>query len=242
MDNQVLPITGILGQSLFDQYAANWLAIISKPDAAALQQSFVVADDQPLLAGVSFPMERMAQLVGTVGAVTIKARFVIMPPVAGGRPLFSVALFAADSLGARLSSYYVPDQFLTGPLVVAQGSAGATMVHRNQIANSLGQRWARNWRDVRDVEPEFFASHYGPLRGYTFELGEFMAPFFRLDDLDGVSLRLSFVLHDYYQPSPTGDDVLAYTFALVLRLDRGEKLLDDGDPLMDTAQPCPPHC
>ncbi|TDN36287.1 hypothetical protein E4631_08550 [Hymenobacter sp. UV11] len=241
MANQVPSLPGILGQSLFDQYAANWLAIISRPDTAALQQSFVVADDQPLLAGVGFPLERIAQLVGTVGAVNIKARFVIMPPVAGSKPLFSVALFATDSLDARLSSYYVPDQFFTDPLLVAQGG-GPTVVHRNQIANSLGQRWARNWQGIKDVKPEFFASHYGPLRGYTFELGEFMAPFFRLDDLAAASLRLSFVLHDYYQPSPTGDDVLTYTFALVLRLERGDKLLDGDDPLMDTAKPCPPTC
>lgn len=247
-----------LPQRLVDQYIANWVEVISLPNAAALQASFL--QDGELITGVGFAIEHVAQLVATVGAVHIKARFILQPPsgTPPGTPLqFSLVLFATDSLDARVSSYYVPQAVYTDTTAHARPSRpGKSAVHKNQLHYVLAERWRQNWAAVKStaVSPDYFDSHYGPLRGYTYELNEFVAVFLLLKELGDTMLAAQFVLHDYYRPDPTtGGDELAKTFALALRLKRQDKPKgDDGagdddygdndDPIMNNGMPCPPRC
>lgn len=241
-------ITGILTQRLFDQYSANWLEVISQPDVVALQNSFV--QGEALITGVGFSITQIAQLVATVGAVHIKARFILQPPAPGTLPQFSLALFATDSLDARVSSYYVPAAVYTDTDSFTRPNRPSQLpIHKNQMHYVLAERWRQNWASQPQVKPEFFASHYGPLRGYTYGLNEFVALFLLLEALGDEMLKVSFVLHDYYQPDPsTGGDQLVNTFALALSLKRsattpcGDDFQGGDDPIMNNGMPCPPNC
>ena len=245
MDHHDTSPTGLLPQQAFDQAVATWVELISRPDERALQAVFT--SDKQLVTGVGFPIERIAQLVSTIGAVRVKARFVVQALVPGAEPQFLVALFAVDALDARVSSYYVPEHlYLEKPELGHAAKLPAQHIHKNQVSSALAQRWMTNWAKAPAVLPAYFASHYGPLRGYTFELGEFAAVFHHLRKLDDKLLRISFVLHDFYQPDPVGGDMLAHTFALALSLDRKgneeEGLAGKDDPILDMSMPCPPTC
>lgn len=238
-------IAGLLPQPAFDQGVSTWVALMGLPDERALQAIFRA--DKQLVTGVGFSIERIAQLVSTIGAVRVKARFIVHALVPGGEPQFLVALFAVDALDARVSSYYVPEHlYLEQPALSRAAEMPARTIHKNEVSSALAQRWLANWAGAAAVLPAYFASPYGPLRGYTFELGEFAAVFHHLRKLDDKRLRVSFVLHDFYQPDPVGGDVLAHTFALALQLDRQMKteegVMDGDDPILDMASPCPPSC
>ncbi|MEJ7661881.1 MAG: hypothetical protein WKG07_21030 [Hymenobacter sp.] len=162
----------------------------------------------------------------------------------GGPPQFLLALFAVDALDARVSSYYVPEHpCLDKPDLGRTAETPMRTIHKNEISGALAQRWLANWTEAAAVLPAYFAGPYGPLRGYTFELGEFAVVFQHLRKLDDKRLRVSFVLHDFYQPNPAGGDMLAHTFALALNLDRKgsaeEGLVRGDDPILDMGTPCP---
>lgn len=248
MSDQTPPIAGLISQSLFDHYSAGWLEVISRPDAEALQAGFM--QDGLHLTGVGFSITQIARLVATVGAVHIKARFIMQPPKPGTQPQFSLVLFATDALDARISSYYVPEIVYTDTAGFTRPSRpGKLPIHKNQVHYVLAERWRQSWASLTEVLPEYFATHYGPLRGYTFELNEFIALFLLLETLGEERLKIFFVLHDYYQPDPnTSGDQLANTFALALSLKRTEntKCADDfqagDDPITNNGAPCPPMC
>ncbi len=248
MSDQNPPIAGLISQSLFDQYSAGWLEVISQPDVEALQAGFI--QDGLHLTGVGFSITQVARLVATVGAVHIKARFIMQPPKPGTPPQFSLALFATDALDARISSYYVPEIVYTDMAGFTRPSSpGKLPIHKNQVHYVLAEHWRQNWAGLTEVLPEYFATHYGPLRGYTFGLNEFVALFLLLTTLGEEKLKVFFVLHDYYRPDPsTSGDQLANTFALALSLKRPEntKYTDDfqdgDDPITNNGAPCPPMC
>lgn len=238
----------LISQQLFDTSTARWAEITNQPDAAALKGVFL--DHGQLVTGVGFSMTQIAQLVATVGAAYIKVRFLIKPADLLGAAQFSLALFATDLLGARVSSYYKPQKVYTGASAFACPSQpGIPTVHKNQLHYVLAERWRQNWAATgdSDMKLDYFDSHYGPLRGYTYELNEFVALFLLLEKLEDASLQVHFVLHDYYRFDPkTSTDTLAKTFALALRLKRkkedGDMVDDIDDPILDNGAPCPPTC
>jgi hypothetical protein len=247
MSDQSTSISGLINQQLFNTYSANWIRVINDSDPKILQNSFKLGDDA--ITGCGFSTTRIGQLVATVGATHIKVRFIVQPPAPGTEPKFSLALFATDALDARISSYYVPEVLYTDTeAFVCPSQPGLPAVHKNQLHYVLAERWRQNWVDksTEDIETDDFTTSYGPLRGYTYELQEFMALFLQLEALEDAMLKIHFVLHDYYRPDLiTSIDTLAYTFALALRLQHnpGTKYYaTDDDLIMDNAMPCPPTC
>lgn len=277
MADQDSQFPGILDQNTYDRYNAKWVEVINRRDPQELQEIFtqeIWPEQKKLpLTGLGFSIEQIARLVGTVGAVHIKARFLVQPTTPGTNSQFSIALFATDSLGTRLSSYYVPEKLYTDTAsFLAPKRPGQPTVHKNQLHHVLAERWRKNWADLvttpptagepgmppeaalPPIKPEYFETHYGPTRGYTYELNEFAALFLLLETLDGNWLKIYFVLHDYYQPDPlTSGDQLAQTFALALQVQRlgssaGSETDTNGsfddidDPILDNGMPCPPTC
>lgn len=256
-------IAGILSQQLFDQYSTAWVELINQPsEELQLLGCFTHADSAGihLITGLGFSTEKITQLVSTIGAVRIKARFILLPALnqPGGQQ-FSLALFATDSLDTRVSSYYVPEVTYTDTATfIAPTRPGQLAVHKNQVHYVLAERWRQNWAarqsqtDSSESLHDLFETHYGPLRGYTYELSEFIVLFQLLKALnDGSMLRISFVLHDYYQPDPTtSGDELTNTFALVLQIQRSglkadgcyDDYMDGDDPITNNGMPCPPMC
>lgn len=275
MADQTSRFPGILDQGVYDQYNAKWVEVINRRDPLELQAIFT-QEDLPLT-GLGFSTEQIAKLVGTIGAVYIKARFLVQPTTPGTNSQFSIALFATDSLNTRVSSYYVPEKLYTDTAsFLAPKRPGQPTVHKNQLHQVLAERWRKNWADVVStqptdgepntppedglypIKPEYFDTHYGPIRGYTYEINEFVALFLLLETLEGNWLRVYFLLHDYYQPDPlTSGDQLAHTFALALQVQRsgssvgsaphttdnpGGSFDDIDDPILDNGMPCPPTC
>ena len=276
MADQAPQFPGILDQDLFNQYSARWIEVINRRDPEELKDIF--KEDDVQLTGLGFSTTQIARLVGTIGAAHIKARFIVQPNTPGTSAQFSIALFATDSLNARVSSYYVPEKLYTDTLAFTPPkSPGQLTVHKNQLHHVLAERWRKNWTDLvvpqsegdepgnqpgtdlLTIKPEYFDTHYGPMRGYTYEINEFVALFLLLDSLKSIWLKIYFVLHDFYQPDPlTSGDQLAETFALALQVKRpiippineDDDVEDDNaenddpmdDPILDMGVPCPPSC
>ena len=241
--------SGIITQRQFDEYAANWVAASSAAEGTELAQSFRRGKNQPLLASLSFPALQIARLVSTVGAAHIKARFLIMRDAKTQQPHFTLALFATDALDARISSYYLAEQYwlpatpTKAPNVMTPAASlrpviGATT--RREVPDVLARYWLRLWAAVTQVTPALFATSYGPLRGYTFEVAEFMTPLRQLADFGHEKLVLEFDLHEFYRTEPQGE-VLVHIFGLVLRLESLRVQGGDG-PFVNMGAPCPPHC
>lgn len=252
MRNDSIP--GILSPELVEQYAARWLEAVESADPTALRRSFEAAAAGPggqprRLLAVGFGMRQLVQLVSVVGATRFKARFVLLPAAAaGGAARFALVLAATNALDARVSSYYLAEEYaLPAPEaeLAPRADEPATLA-LGAVPAVLGREWARRWRQAPQVEATQFAGAYGYLRGYTFELSDLVATLAGVQSPDAGHLVLHFGLHEYYRPDPGGGDSLAQLFGLLLQLrgaDKGRLDGDDGgDPLYDMAYPCPPTC
>ena len=242
----------IITQRQYDEYAANWVAASSDPAGTVLAESFQLEKRKSLLASLRFPARQIARLVSTVGAVHIKARFLIKVDDKTRMPHFTVALFATDAFNARLSSYYLADDYwvpkrkpTAAPqttVAEARPQPALRALTRTDVPDVLSQLWIKAWSAIKVATPPLFATTYGPLRGYTFELAEFTTPLrlAYLSTLDADSLLLEFCLHEYYRSEPQGE-VLVQTFGLLIKLE-SNKLQGGNDPYVNMAYPCPPVC
>jgi len=98
------------------------------------------------------------------------------------------------------------------------------------------------WAAITVATPPLFATTYGPLRGYTYEVNEFIIPLrpVPFKYLDDESLLLEFGLHEYYRSEPQGE-ALVQTFGLLLKLESNKMQVGD-DPSVNMGSPCPPVC
>jgi hypothetical protein len=214
--------TGIINQETFDEYANNWLTVVG--NNAELQQSFQSPDGSKLTS-VSFSMEQIQQLVSVVGAHYIMSRFL----VASDGSKFTLTLFATDAERNKLSSFYI-----AGNAPQAPGLPG------EEVPDVLAEGWLNNWTNANAVTNDMFTSSVAgaPLKGYTFEINDFLALFYDLPTIKGENLLVHFGLHEYYKSTEEGDK-LTQTFGLVLRMSGGES---SSDPYYDMSSPCPPIC
>lgn len=153
MDDNATP-PGLIGQALADQYATRWATVVAQADPADLQRAFRVADDkgQPLaLPYVSLPIAQAVRLVSTVGVQAIKARFVLVPQ-ADKTERFTLALSAADGLGARASSFYLADNAYPRPVKAVEPVRATDLELKlaateplpsaaKQVAHALAKSW-----------------------------------------------------------------------------------------------------
>ena len=123
------------------------------------------------------------------------------------------------------------------PLPVRQSRIRA--LARYDMPNVLTDRWLAAWGKVTRVSPAFFATSYGPLRGYSYGVEEFVALLRDVELQGDENIILEFDLHDYYQSEPRGE-VLVHTFGLLLWTAAGKT--DDGTEGVNMGTPCPPVC
>jgi hypothetical protein len=90
---------------------------------------------------------------------------------------------------------------------------------------SLIRTWLKAWAKAATKEqlhPAQFATSYGPLQGYNFELGDFMDQLFTarasLTQAAATQLRLNFGLKTYFPAYPEALTTPVQTFGLVVRL------------------------
>ncbi len=230
-------IPDILTPEQFEQYSAEWLRIAGDAGGPALAQCFG-APGHGRRTYASLPIQQLVWLVSTVGIVCVRARFLAIAH--RGHPArFALALFATDAAGKRLSAYYLAaaEDAPAAPLL------RAAQLQATQVPHDLVKTWLHHWAAAPAVTPALFATSYGPLRGYTFEVGDFLEPLFAAQPFGNQTLRISFGLHEYYP----AEGPLAQTFGLVLRLHapRKQAEIDGGgsnDPFFDMSKPCPPNC
>ncbi|MDO7846174.1 hypothetical protein Q5H92_07400 [Hymenobacter sp. M29] len=223
---------GLLSSDEFRQYSADWRELVSQPDSPTLPECFQTEAGERVLY-VSFPIQRVAELVSAVGAKQLKARFVLLP--VGGQKKFSLVLFAADDTQqaeGRKSAYYLAE-----PSWTSAPSAGLG----EPVPNNLAAEWLNSWKGAPAVMPALFATPDGPLEGYNFDLKDFLRPLFTDQPYDQQQIRVWLGLHSYY--SPTNLDSLTQTFGLVVR--RYDPLQEvgrdnDDDLFFDLSFPCPP--
>ena len=238
---------GIISPAEYEQYAANWLVAARDPAGAVLAQSFML-NKKDVLVSLNFTALQIARLVSTVGAATIKARFLIMYDDKA-QPHFTIALFASDAQDKRVSSYYLADKYwlpklphVASSLMAKPGPPRQERVRafaRYDMPDVLTTRWLTAWGGVTRVATEFFATSYGPLRGYSYGVEEFVSLLRDVSSLDGENILLEFDLHDYYQSAPEGE-VLTHTFGLLLWTESGK--MEGGAEGVNMGNPCPPVC
>ncbi|AMJ66789.1 hypothetical protein [Hymenobacter sp. PAMC 26628] len=220
-------IPSILTPEQFEQYSAEWLKIANDAEGDALAQCFA-APGHGRRTCASLPIQQLVWLVSTVGVVFVRTRFLAIAPSDGHPARFALALFATDAAGKRLSAYYLAD-----------AEEAASALHATQVPHDLVKAWLQNWTAAPAVTPVLFATAYGPLQGYTFDVGDFLEPLFAAQPFGDQTLRISFGLHEYYPV----EGPLAQTFGLVLRLHDPKKLEGGSDdPFFDMSKPCPPYC
>jgi len=291
----VKPITpsGIIQQSDFDTYANDWINIVTDESKAnELRDCFRYnglksKGIKQNINFVKFSALQIAQLVSTVGASNIKARFLIIRDnktdlYPAGYPHFALALFATDNLNGRLSAYYVSSFYWllqdaaeptqTEGEVLDSPTGLPSEFTSGQLPDALATYWQQNWSppgEDPDAKQDMFDSTYGYLRGYTFELNDFVMPLASIPankSIDTASpIRINFGLHQYY-PATTDVQELNSTFGLMVSYTSNLKFKAAGlekhamaaelatsanpdsnpaadvDVFYDLANPCPPKC
>jgi hypothetical protein len=110
------PPAGIIFQADFDIYTNDWIDIVTNNKETELANCFRQKSGAAQnINYVSFSALQIAQLVSTVGAQNIKARFLVVREAPdkkypNGYPHFALALFATDNIGRqrRLASLKTP--------------------------------------------------------------------------------------------------------------------------------------
>lgn len=230
----ILTSTGILiSQDQYNQYTANWLSVLSG-SGPALAQAFS-APGTERLQSLAFPIERIKWLVSAVGVQQIKARFLLVPD-AHQQLHFTLALFATDAAGERLSAYYLPEAYWE--------TTASTATLGDPIPSSLAATWLANWKAVQEITPALFATSWGPLEGYNFNVSDFVSALFSAQSLQSAKAYLGLGLHEFHAPNANAE-ALTRKFGLVLQLaGPGQAKLEprneDLPEFFDMATPCPP--
>lgn len=206
--------------------------------------------DGKQMQAVWFSFDTLQYLLSTVGAQRIKARFILQENEHSGEKLFSLVLYATDAMDGRVSAYYLAQHMPITPvsphahnstefLVDEKGNSSDDLsgLLGDQIPNELVHTWLNNWGKAPLVTSGMFSSDYGPLTGYTFDIGDFLSSFFYASPNATKQLLLLFGLHQHYPAFPDCY-TLKQTFGLVLRINqtspsRADKLKLDLQALKD---------
>lgn len=231
----------IISQQQFDAGTALWLQNINDAasgDPDALQKSF--QSHGSILQYAGFSSDQIAQLLSTVGGCRINARFLVIDATV------RIALYVSDALNTRLSAYYV--SLKPAPEAVASGTTRSyDDGPGTQVDHALVARWLQKWAAVEEsaIDAPMFTTSYGPLKGYTFGLKDFLEPMFGVSVFpppNDLLMRVEFGLHEYYSQNDTKE--LTQTFGLVVRLNEkaGSGTTGSAAPFFDMTTPCPPIC
>lgn len=238
-----------LTQTEFDVAATAWTAFIGNAKLNDVQNLFQLLPPKPTKPPepiqyqtfVSFDLaDTIPQLLSTVGIRQVMARFVLAPPnTPAGTPRFGIVLYATDSQGGRISAYYQgdsnyhvipqPELEFTSPTLQAPDAP------QGLVPFSLISNWLNAWvtaAKAQKLSPAQFATHYGPLQGYNFELGDFMDQLFMTTDKKhervATHLHLNFGLKTYFPAYPEALTTPVQTFGLVVRLFWESTDVEDG--------------
>ena len=198
---------------------------------------------------VWFSFDTLQYLLSTVGAQRIKARFILQENEHSGEKLFSLVLYATDAMDGRVSAYYLAQHMPITPASPPAHNSTEFLFEKDnssddlsgllgdQIPNELVHTWLNNWGKAPLVTSGMFSSDYGPLTGYTFDIGDFLSSFFYASPNATKQLLLLFGLHQHYPAFPDCY-TLKQTFGLVLRINqtspsRADKLKLDLQALKD---------
>lgn len=229
LDTITLP--EILTQQEFDEYSAKWLSVASEAGGSQLAEAFQNAKTERVLY-LRFPVERITWLVSAVGVRKIKARFLLVTE--NGQLHFTLALFATDDENTRLSAYYLPlPSWVDSTAPVAVG---------DPVPQDLATTWLANWKATSNITPALFATQWGPLQGYNFEVKDFVSSLFAAQSFQSKEIYIGLGLHQYHTPDAT-DGSLTETFGLVLQLpEAGQAAVRAAaDAYFDMAFPYPPN-
>jgi hypothetical protein len=217
----------ILTQFEFDAAAIAWASFIQNASPGEVQALFQAGNGASFLyqTSVSFDLtgtatapSYLAALLSTPGIAQVNIRFVLLPLAepsadAPAPPRFRLVLYAADERGGRLSAYYQSDAAWQeiAPLADSGGL----------VPYNLIKGWLNAWAEgavAQQLRPALFATTYGPLQGYNFELRDFLDPLFAVKSFTDQRLFIRFGLKTYYPAYPEALAAPAQTFGLVVRL------------------------
>jgi hypothetical protein len=244
----------VLTQVEFDTAAAAWATFIQTASLSEVQALFQAGNSKNRLyqtsasfdlTGTATDPSYLAALLSTPGIAQVMVRFVLLPPAELGAatpaaPRFRLVLYAADLRGGRLSAYYQSDatwqEIKPAQLTEFQGL----------VPYNLIKGWLNAWAaaaTAQQLRSTLFATSYGPLQGYNFDLGDFLDPLFAAKSFTGQRLFLRFGLKTYYPAYPEGLAAPAQAFGLVVRLYSPSEETDGEElsgPSYDVAKPYPP--
>lgn len=235
-------MSDIITQVEFDKYTAAWARFLDRAarHPERLQALFTCPGSDGLpssyQANVTFDVATtITQLVSTVGIAGVMASFVLLPKKdCDGLPRFRVVLSAVDALGGRISAYFLGAATWYAPPKSYGESQGDTHSHlraatAGPVPYNLIRGWVLDWAAAaltQQLDPAMFATHYGPLSGYRFELSDFLNPLFTAGTFGSKLLQVNLGLKSYYPAYPDNPPRLAQTVGLVVRLYAGPEPAD----------------
>ena len=242
-----LLMNACISQQDFADYAAAWATFIANASADEVQRLFQ-PDAKQVQLRVSFDLpDTIIPLLSTVNIAQVKIRFVLLPTA----PRFGLVVYAANTEGGRVSAYFLGTaqwEELEPQLTACANVAGSpTPALDGLVPFNLIKTWLCNWGwavSGQQLSPAMFATSYGPLRGYTFELSDFLDPLFQTQAPKVSAVRANFGLKSYYPAFPEQPAQPTSTFGLVLRLysPGGSNLGgESGGPSYDMSKPSPPY-
>lgn len=225
-------------QAQYDEYTANWAALIESGDNDALRQAFL-APNGARFTFLNFSLDQVVALVTAHGVLSIKARFLLMPEGASGSR-FSVALFAADTPAKNtadpLTPYYIPTPApATTTQTVDPSSGPDTKIPRPEAVGRL-TAWANT--PASDFTTAIFTTDTGPLQGCNFEVSTLQDPLAAAPPYANKTLFLNLGL--VQDPEPTAN-LVVYIGALGSRTQGSVKGLPGGDDYYNGGTLCPPN-
>ena len=176
---------GFINQTQYNQYTAAWLELLNSGSDDALRLAFQAPSGARINFSI-FSIDQILALVSAADVALIKARFLLMPDAAG-QSRFSVALFAVDASGHRLTDYYIPTQAAASTTQAVIPSTEPS----TEIPSEEALRWLTDWVAASALATALFATSHGPMHGYNFEVSTFQDPLAGGQPYDDKSLFLN---------------------------------------------------
>jgi len=221
-----------ISQQQYDQYTADWAALIHNGNDDALEQAFRV----PRVGRITFLTFSIDQILALVSAAEvshIKARFLLLPEAAGVAR-FSATLFATDATGERLSEYYIPTSAAATTTQPVKPSPGPS----TRIPQAVALSWLTDWVAASLLTTALFTTPSGPLQGCSFEVSTFQDPLAAALPYAGQSLFFNLGLGT--TESELAPELVVYINALGSRTQGSIRGLPTDDSFYDSSSRCPP--
>lgn len=191
---------------------------------------------------ISFSILGVRKLISSPGVIKVKAKFAL----AGLKErIFNIILFGTDNLEVGMSTYFIDTPCLSDNFKELYNNEPTIDKHGTRT-EKMGKDWTDNWSQLMDaVKPNPFTTNTGSLKGYTYDMKNFLDVLCHDRDVADDTLCIHLALHGQYHHGGTASHDVSFTFGMVMN--GHENVIDsyrytDMNELNSLTAPCAPTC